>query len=42
METIAESLAKVWFLGVAVVGIAAYAVTLKVRLLEEREKMGKR
>jgi len=32
METIAESLAKVWFLGVAVVGIAAYAVTLKVRV----------
>lgn len=32
METLADALGKLWFLGAGVVAIAAYAVTLKVRL----------
>jgi hypothetical protein len=32
METIAEAFSKLWFLGTGVVAIAAYAVTLKVRV----------
>jgi hypothetical protein len=32
METLADALGKLWFLGAGVVAIAAYAVTLKVRV----------
>lgn len=32
MEALIDSLAKVWFLGVAIVGVAVYAVTIKTRL----------
>lgn len=32
METLSDALGKLWFLGAGVVAIAAYAVTLKVRL----------
>jgi len=32
METLADALGKLWFLGAGVVAIAAYAVTLKTRL----------
>ena len=32
MEAITEAVSKLLYLGAAVVGIAAYAVTLKVRL----------
>lgn len=32
METLADALSKLWFLGAGVVAIAAYAVTLKVRV----------
>lgn len=32
MEAITEAVSKLWYLGAAVVGIAAYAVTIKVRL----------
>lgn len=32
MENIADALGKLWFLGAGVVAIAAYAVTLKVRV----------
>jgi len=32
METLTDALGKLWFLGAGVVAIAAYAVTLKVRV----------
>jgi len=32
VEAITKAVSKLWYLGAAVVGIAAYAVTLKVRL----------
>ena len=32
METITDAIGKLWYLGAAVVAIAAYAVTIKVRL----------
>lgn len=32
METITEAASKLWFLGAGLVAIAAYAVTIKVRL----------
>ena len=32
METLADALGKLWFLGAGIVAIAAYAVTLKVRV----------
>ena len=32
METVTDAIGKLWFLGAGVVAIAAYAVTLKVRL----------
>lgn len=32
MENVADAISKLWFLGAGVVAIAAYAVTLKVRL----------
>ena len=32
MESFADALGKLWFLGAGVVAIAAYAVTIKVRL----------
>ena len=32
METLADALGKLWFLGSGVVAIAPYAFTLKVRL----------
>jgi len=32
VETLADGLGKLWFLGAGVVAIAAYAVTIKVRL----------
>ncbi len=32
MEAITDSIGKLWYLGAAVVAIAAYAVTIKVRL----------
>jgi hypothetical protein len=32
VEALIDSLARVWFLGVALVGVAVYAVTIKTRL----------
>lgn len=32
METLADAFSKLWFLGAGIVAIAAYAVTLKVRV----------
>lgn len=32
MENVTDAIGKLWFLGAGVVAIAAYAVTLKVRL----------
>jgi len=32
MEAITDAIGKLWYLGAAVVAIAAYAVTIKVRL----------
>jgi len=32
METVTEAVSKLWFLGAGLVAIAAYAVTIKVRL----------
>jgi methylthioribose-1-phosphate isomerase len=32
MEAITDAIQKLWYLGAAVVAIAAYAVTIKVRL----------
>ena len=32
METLTDAVGKLWFLGAGIVAIAAYAVTLKVRL----------
>lgn len=32
MESVTDTLGKLWFLGAGLVAIAAYAVTLKVRL----------
>ena len=32
METVTDAVSKLWFLGAGIVGIAAYAVTIKVRL----------
>ena len=32
MESLADALGKLWFLGAGIVAIAAYAVTIKVRL----------
>ena len=32
MEAIPDAIGKLWYLGAAVVAIAAYAVTIKVRL----------
>lgn len=32
MEAVTDAVGKLWFLGAGIVAIAAYAVTLKVRL----------
>jgi len=32
METVTDAVSKLWFLGAGIVAIAAYAVTIKVRL----------
>ena len=32
MEAVTDAVSKLWFLGAGIVAIAAYAVTLKVRL----------
>lgn len=32
METVTDAVGKLWFLGAGIVAIAAYAVTIKVRL----------
>ena len=32
MESLTDAVGKLWFLGAGIVAIAAYAVTLKVRL----------
>lgn len=32
MEAVTEAIGKLWYLGAAIVAIAAYAVTIKVRL----------
>lgn len=32
VEALTEALGKLWYLGAAIVAIAAYAVTIKVRL----------
>jgi methylthioribose-1-phosphate isomerase len=32
MEAVTEAISKLWYLGAAIVAIAAYAVTIKVRL----------